>query len=117
VKTTYSWAEFSHCDSFTDSPTPAADELMTIIYTSGSTGSPKGVMHSYSAMAWAGAQAKTDLSLGEDDRLLSYLPLAHITERVLIEMAALQSGMTLYFIESLDTFQRDVQECQPTLFV
>lgn len=117
VKTTYSWAEFCHCESFNDSPLPDADELMTIIYTSGSTGSPKGVMHSYGAMAWAGAQARTDLALGEQDRLLSYLPLAHITERVLIEMAALQSGMTLYFIESLDTFQRDVQQCQPTLFV
>ena len=74
-------------------------------------------MHSYGAMAWAGAQGKQDLALSQADRLLSYLPLAHITERVLIEMAALQSGMTLYFIESLDTFQRDVQHCQPTLFV
>ncbi|GGF54774.1 AMP-binding protein [Alteromonas lipolytica] len=117
LKTTYSWTEFCHCEAMTTSRLPAADELMTIIYTSGSTGNPKGVMHSYGAMAWAGAQGKHDLGLDDTDRLLSYLPLAHITERVLIEMAALQSGMTLYFIESLDTFQRDVQHCQPTLFV
>lgn len=117
VETDYTWADFCHCNSFTDNPVPAMNDLMTIIYTSGSTGSPKGVMHSFGAMAWAGAQSMQDLSLNDQDRLLSYLPLAHITERVLIEMTALQSGMTVYFIESLDTFQRDVVQCQPTLFV
>lgn len=111
------WAEFLNCAQFKACPVPEGHSLMTIIYTSGSTGHPKGVMHSYEAMSWAGRQGKLDLNLSREDRLLSYLPLAHITERVLIEMAALQSGMSLHFVESLETFRRDVQECQPTLFV
>ena len=117
TKASYTWAEFTHCDMYTHSPQPAADELMTIIYTSGSTGHPKGVMHTFDSLSWAGSVGRGDLSLSQQDRLLSYLPLAHITERVLVEMAALHAGMQLFFVESLDTFQRDVQHCKPTLFV
>lgn len=116
-ETRHGWNEFIDCPPVEGQPVPDMNALMTIIYTSGSTGDPKGVMHTYSSMSWAGNQGKVDLQLGPEDRLLSYLPLAHITERVLIEMTSLQSGMQLFFIESLDTFQRDVQYCQPTLFV
>ena len=117
IKADEYWAEFLDCPAMTDSPVPNATDLMTIIYTSGSTGHPKGVMHTFDSMSWAGTVGRGDLSLSQQDRLLSYLPLAHITERVLVEMAALHAGMQLFFVESLDTFQRDVQHCKPTLFV
>ncbi|MDC8830718.1 AMP-binding protein [Alteromonas gilva] len=113
----YNWEQFTAAVPLKSNTQVEPDALMTIIYTSGSTGSPKGVMHTYGSMAWAGNQGMTDLHLGTQDRLLSYLPLAHITERVLVEMTGFKAGLTIHFIESLETFQRDVQHCEPTLFV
>lgn len=50
-----------------------------------------------------------DLRTDGKDRLLSYLPLAHITERVAIEGSSFYSGSTVAFVESLDSFVADVQ--------
>ncbi|GAA0858524.1 AMP-binding protein [Aliiglaciecola litoralis] len=112
-----SWEDFTSLEPFDGYPTPALDDPMTIIYTSGSTGSPKGVMHNYSSISWTASSSLDALSVNADDRILSYLPLAHITERILVEMASLYSGMQIYFIESLETFKTDIHRCQPTLFI
>lgn len=111
------WQDFIDCDPISDLPEPSLDALMTIIYTSGSTGQPKGVVHTYRTICWAAQNSLGPLGVGHDDRLMSYLPLAHITERVLIELSAFYSAPQIFFVESLDTFQRDVQAGQPTLFV
>ena len=93
-----------------------ADELATLIYTSGTTGRPKGVMQSFGNLAWAmGAGAKR-IGMSGQDRMLSYLPLAHVVERVLVEHGWLRTGMRLWFAESLDTFAADLQRAQPTIF-
>ncbi|MDH5538705.1 MAG: AMP-binding protein, partial [Rhizobacter sp.] len=63
----------------------AADELATLIYTSGTTGMPKGVMHSFGNFAWALEQGIKRITMTDKDRMLSYLPLAHVVERVLVE--------------------------------
>ncbi|MFX1680563.1 AMP-binding protein [Mitsuaria sp. CC2] len=97
-------------------PLRAADELSTIIYTSGTTGAPKGVMHSFGNFAWAIATGLKRIPLGESDRMLSYLPLAHVVERALVEHGWLHTGMTVYFAESLDTFAADLQRARPTVF-
>ncbi len=114
---TRQWAEFIDCDPIADSPVPDMAQTMTIIYTSGSTGQPKGVVHTYDSICWAAENSLNDLQVDQSDRSLSYLPLAHITERVLVELSSLYSGAHIYFVESLDTFQRDVKTCQPTLFI
>lgn len=111
------WDTFTNVEPFEGHPVPSMDETMTIIYTSGSTGSPKGVLHKYSSISWTANSSLDALSVNDQDRILSYLPLAHITERILVEMASLFSGMQIYFIESLDTFKTDIQRCQPTLFI
>lgn len=95
---------------------PELDELMTISYTSGSTGNPKGAMISYRAYAWANNRIVEILKLGPQQRMLSYLPLAHITERCLVEGGAYHSGMPLYFTESLEHFVDDLKFAKPTLF-
>jgi long-chain acyl-CoA synthetase len=111
------WEEFTAIEPLSDNPTPDMNEIMTIIYTSGSTGQPKGVVHTYQTICWAARNSLTAMSVNQDDRMLSYLPLAHITERVLVELASYYSRMQIHFVQSLDTFTRDVNACQPTLFI
>lgn len=112
-----SWDEFVNVEPLKASPVPDMNEIMTIIYTSGSTGQPKGVVHTYQTLCWAARNSLTALSVDDNDRIVSYLPLAHITERVLVELASFYSMMQIRFVESLDTFTRDVKACQPTLFI
>ena len=93
-----------------------ADELATLIYTSGTTGRPKGVMHSFGNFAWALDKGIKRITMTAEDRMLSYLPLAHVVERVLVEHGWLRTGMRVYFAESLQTFTADVQRARPTIF-
>ena len=97
-------------------PTRGADELATLIYTSGTTGMPKGVMHTFGNFAWALGAGIQRIAMNEQDRMLSYLPLAHVVERVLVEHGWLRTGMHVYFAESLDTFAADLQRARPTIF-
>jgi long-chain acyl-CoA synthetase len=94
----------------------AAYELATLIYTSGTTGQPKGVMHSFGNFAWAIGTGAASVRMTQDDRMLSYLPLAHVVERVLVEHGWLAKGMHVFFAESLDTFAKDMQRAHPTIF-
>ena len=98
-------------------PLRDGDELATIMYTSGTTGTPKGVMHSFATFAW-GVQSglKRVPMLDQDSRMLSYLPLAHVAERTLVEHGMLALGMRIFFAESLDTFTADLQRARPTAF-
>ncbi|MCF2949315.1 AMP-binding protein [Paraglaciecola aquimarina] len=111
------WDEVLDVEPFTGKPIPSLDSIMTIIYTSGSTGNPKGVVHNYRSVSWSAFNCLDSLTITKDDRILSYLPLAHITERVLVEMSSFYSGMGISFIESLDTFSRDIVNTKPTLFI
>jgi len=97
---------------------PDLDEVMSIIYTSGSTGNPKGVVITYRAYAYACEQIARLLRISAGDRFLSYLPLAHITERVFIAGSSLYAGAaSVSFVESLESFQANLQAVAPTLFI
>ena len=97
-------------------PVRGVDELATLIYTSGTTGMPKGVMHSFANFAWALDKGLGRIPLTGNDRMLSYLPLAHVVERMLVEHGWLRTGMHVFFAESLDTFAADLQRARPTIF-
>ncbi|MCB4364176.1 AMP-binding protein [Hydrogenophaga taeniospiralis] len=97
-------------------PLRQGEELATLIYTSGTTGLPKGVMHSFENFAWALDSGLKRIPMSADDRMLSYLPLAHVVERMLVEHGWLRTGMHVYFAESLDTFAADLQRARPTIF-
>ncbi|HUR41775.1 MAG TPA: AMP-binding protein [Verrucomicrobiae bacterium] len=98
-------------------PVRDAAELATIIYTSGTTGMPKGVMHSFATMAGAAQAGLKRIQGGPDDRMLSYLPLAHVAERNAVENMSLAVGFRIFFAESLETFAKDLQRARPTFFV
>lgn len=93
-----------------------ASELATIIYTSGTTGMPKGVMHSFASFATATEAMQSVFPVGPEDRVLSYLPLAHVAERVAVEANSISAGYRVYFAESLDTFLDDLRRARPTVF-
>lgn len=103
-------------------PQRRPDDLAMILYTSGSTGTPKGVMTSFEGITRAGEGISRDSRsrVGEDtdNRMLSYLPLAHSFERSWVEASSLVDGRThLFFAESLDTFLQDLRRARPTLFI
>jgi long-chain acyl-CoA synthetase len=57
-------------------------DLATLIYTSGTTGMPKGVMLTHGNILSNCDSNMDALGLGENDMVLSFLPIAHAFERV-----------------------------------
>jgi len=98
-------------------PTRQPEEMASIVYTSGSTGKPKGVMLSFGLMEAAASGLRSTVSSTPEDRMLSYLPLAHVFERLVIEANSLVSGFQVFFADSIDTFTADIHRARPTLFV
>lgn len=112
------WADIvADTEPIEGSPRRKRAEMATIIYTSGSTGVPKGVMHSFDAMETSITRVREELDMFEDDRVLSYLPLAHAFERWIVETGSLVAGNHIFFAESLDTFVKDLKRARPTLFI
>jgi long-chain acyl-CoA synthetase len=93
-------------------------DVATIIYTSGTTGQPKGAMHTFQSLSLMGKSMEPLLGGAgqESERILSYLPLAHIAERAIVEMNALLVPMEIYFTENQETFLTDLERARATLF-
>lgn len=97
-------------------PQRELSELATIVYTSGSTGRPKGVMQSFRSFNICGTLMNDMVTADENDRMLSYLPLAHVAERIVVGNNSTYYGFRVYFAESLDTFLDDLRRARPTIF-
>ncbi|USD37699.1 AMP-binding protein [Ferrimonas sp. SCSIO 43195] len=117
IKTQYHWQQLLELAEPIQTQYPDADDVMTIIYTSGSTGNPKGAVMTFGAFSWAACRINEHLGGTPKDRVISYLPLAHITERAYIFGSSIFGGGTVYFVESLDTFVEDVQVANPNFFL
>jgi long-chain acyl-CoA synthetase len=89
--------------------------LYTIIYTSGTTGEPKGVMHTVNNLMESVKAIHSRLPLEDNSKLFSFLPIAHVAERVL-ENLSFVIGATVAFPESLQSFASDLEQAKPNLF-
>lgn len=91
-------------------------DLATLIYTSGTTGRPKGVMLSH----WNIASNSLDSfpripTKGDDELALSFLPLCHVYERMLVYLYC-YACVPIYYAESMETIGDNIREVHPTIF-
>lgn len=92
------------------------ETLATIIYTSGTTGDPKGVMLTHSNIVSNVQDSMPAFTFAEaNSRALSFLPLNHIFERM-VTYVYLQSGVSIYYAESMDTIGLNLKEVNPLVF-
>ncbi|NOR28095.1 MAG: AMP-binding protein [Lutibacter sp.] len=89
-------------------------DLATIIYTSGTTGKPKGVMLSHNNVVTNVLDSfpRLPLSVG-DMRVLSFLPICHIFERMLLYLYQ-YAGISIYFAEGMDKIGENIKEVKPS---
>jgi long-chain acyl-CoA synthetase len=90
------------------------DSLATIVYTSGTTGDPKGVMLTHGNIVSNLIATQGWLGLDPTDRILSFLPLSHVFERVVL-FRCLYDGVSVYFAEGMASVARDLLRVKPTV--
>jgi long-chain acyl-CoA synthetase len=91
-------------------------DTATIVYTSGTTGDPKGVVLTHHSFMAEYDAVYPVFEGNEGDRLLSFLPLSHILQRV-VDTFALLYGFTIAYAESLETLGENLREIRPTHIV
>ncbi len=90
------------------------DALATIVYTSGTTGDPKGVMLTHGNIISNIVATQGWIGLDSSDKILSFLPLSHVFERVVL-FRCLYDGVSIYFAETMASVARDLQRVRPTV--
>lgn len=92
------------------------EDLATLIYTSGTTGRPKGVMLSHQNIASNSLDSFPRIpTKGDNELALSFLPLCHVYERMLIYLYC-YACVPIYYAESMDSIGDNIRELQPTIF-
>ncbi len=91
------------------------NDLLTLIYTSGTTGDPKGVMLSHKNILSNAMTTAQILPLDHNDRVLSFLPLCHVYERMMIYNYQL-NGVSVYYVENLGRIGEFIKEVKPHAF-
>jgi long-chain acyl-CoA synthetase len=94
----------------------APDDLATLVYTSGTTGPPKGAMITHANLVATIDAITAVVSIGPEDRFLSFLPLSHVAERVISNFGQIFSGGETWFARSFATVPEDLRACRPTVF-
>jgi long-chain acyl-CoA synthetase len=92
------------------------DDIGALIYTSGTTGHPKAVMLSHLNLAWSAESLLDAFGTSERDRILSYLPMAHVAERIGSIHCPARGGNAVYFARSMEEILEHLKEVRPTVF-
>jgi len=91
------------------------NQLATIIYTSGTTGEPKGVMLTHNNLSSNSVDSRTEMNLSPtEDLALSFLPLAHVYERMM-DYVFLFEGVPIAYVEVIDNVGQAMLEVHPTI--
>lgn len=91
------------------------DDLLTLIYTSGTTGVPKGVMLTHNNLISNVHGSRVACPVTYEHKVLSFLPLSHIFERMLVYLY-LYVGAGIYYAENMDTIGDNLKEVKPFAF-
>lgn len=100
---------------------PHTDDLATICYTSGTTGKPKGALISHKSFVAIASSMLTYVERSgmmdkHQDRYLSYLPLAHMFERVSQATVVMMGGKIGFYQGDIKKLVDDMKELKPTIF-
>jgi long-chain acyl-CoA synthetase len=96
---------------------PSFDDIATLSYTSGTTGPPKGAIISHGNIMTtnAGMRALEGMKMVLTDRHLSYLPLAHIFERIFMSQVFCAGASVAFYRGDPLMLIEDLQACRPTI--
>jgi long-chain acyl-CoA synthetase len=92
------------------------EDVASIIYTSGTTGVPKGVILTHNNFVSNVKATASVVNFTEEDTVLSFLPLAHVLERM-VTFCYLYKGCSIGYAESLDTLSENLLEVKPHIMV
>jgi len=92
------------------------EDLAILVYTSGTTGPPKGAMISHANITSLLANQAGVMEFFEDDITFSFLPMAHVAERVLAFYGRINTGVTTAYATSVAYVLDELSEVQPTVF-
>ena len=107
----------SHGDEFeTLARAVKPGDLASVIYTSGTTGVPKGVMLTHANFIHNIKALRAIVEFTDKDRILSFLPLSHVLERMCM-YAFLYVGASIAYAESIETVAENLIEARPTIMV
>jgi len=95
---------------------PSGTDVFTFCYTSGTTGDPKGALLTHENLISAVAGVSDRFPFEVNDRHLSYLPLAHIFERIVMAQIYMQGASIAFFRGDPLLLIEDMQACRPTVF-
>lgn len=130
LKEVYSFDDLSGCKSWNEVLTLGEDvsnqnevensknavkpeDLATLIYTSGTTGKPKGVMLSHNNLVSNAVESSERFPIEDGNTIsLSFLPLCHVYERMLIYLYQYR-GVTIYYAEAMDKISDNLKEAKP----
>lgn len=97
---------------------PESNSIATICYTSGTTGNPKGAMITHrNVLVMLTGLSSLDIMFDENDVHLSYLPLAHIFERVVSLVMMLCGASIGFFHGNVQAIKDDLTALRPTFFI
>lgn len=97
------------------SDTIVEEDIATLIYTSGTTGNPKGVVLTHKNLVSNVFDALPRLPIGPKVKALSFLPICHVYERMLLYLFQYH-GVRIYFAESIETIGDNIKEIKPEVF-